>query len=61
MCPLPDDGPAAPTDTFSPEQAQLAIRLAKNSYNRSDLLGREFDATQNPPANSLVDLRLRYP
>jgi AbiV family abortive infection protein len=45
--------------TFSRERTDMAIALAKNSYNRADLAGRGFDAKRLGLTS--VDLRVRFP
>jgi hypothetical protein len=54
-----DEGVQAPLETIEQSQADLALRLAKVSFNASDLLGRGFDAKR--AGKTQVNLRTRYP
>jgi hypothetical protein len=53
-----DDSGVAPAERFDETKAADGIRLAKISYNTSDLMGRGFDAKR--AGHTQVDLRLRY-
>lgn len=50
--------PDEKSGTFSSDRAAMVIELAKNSYNRADLMSRGFDARQR--GQTTVDLRVRF-
>ena len=54
-----DTGSSAPDEKFDDARTAMVLRLAKVSFNTSDLMGRGFDAKQ--AGETQIDLRTRYP
>jgi AbiV family abortive infection protein len=54
-----DTGSSAPDGKFDEARTAMVLRLAKVSFNTSDLMGRGFDAKQ--AGETQIDLRARYP
>jgi AbiV family abortive infection protein len=52
-------GLSNPDENFDEARAAMALKLAKISFNTSDLMGRGFDAKQS--GQTQLDLRTRYP
>lgn len=56
---IEETGSRAPDEKFDDARTAMVLRLAKVSFNTSDLMGRGFDAKQ--AGETQIDLRTRYP
>jgi AbiV family abortive infection protein len=56
---IEDRGSSGPDEKFDEARTAMVLKLAKVSFNTSDLMGRRFDANQ--AGETQIDPRIRYP